>query len=124
MNYYLLVSAILMAIMGIAHSVVGEIKILQPLESSKDLPAVRGSTRHTRLTLRFTWHITTVLGFGIAAILFLYSQAMVLQAQQVVVVQIFSITFFISFLVSLIGSRARHPSWIVFLIASVLTWLA
>src|SRR5688500_3758159 len=106
-NYYLLISAILTIVTCIAHSVIGEILILRPLQKAKGLPAVRGNVRTTKLTLRFTWHVTSVLGFGIAIILFYYCRLTAFGTEQLFVLRTISLTFFISFLVSIIGSRAR-----------------
>lgn len=57
--------------MVIAHSVVGKILILIPIQKTEGLPAVRGSVRNTRSMPRFAWHVTSVLGIGIACILFI-----------------------------------------------------
>jgi hypothetical protein len=124
MNYYLIVSGILLVVMSIAHSVIGEIRVISPLKNTHDLPLVSGSVHQTKLTLRFTWHLTTVLGVGISVILLYYSGFQTFSTDQIFVLRIFAFTFFISFLVSLIGSRAKHPSWIIFFIVAVMIWLS
>lgn len=124
MNTYLIISSTLIILMMIAHSYLGEKLILRPLQTSKDLPIVRGSQDNTRSTLRFAWHVTSVLGFGIALILFYYAGFDGLSAEQSAVIRIFSVTFFISFLVALVGSKGRHLSWAVFLALSILTWVS
>lgn len=124
MNYYLLVSGILMVVMGIVHSIVGEKKIIGPIQHAEELPKVRGSIRGTKQTLRFAWHVTSVLGWGAGVILFYYATLTAFAADQIFVLKTLSVTFFICFLVSLIGSRAKHPSWIIFIIVSILTWLS
>ena len=123
MNVYLLIAAILTVLTAGVHSVVGEKLIISPLMKSRDLPTISGSVWIVRKTLRFAWHLTTVLGIGIAAILFYYAGIETLGPEQVVIVKILSATFFASFLVSLIGARGRHPSWVAFLLAAGLTWL-
>ena len=110
--------------MVIAHSVLGELWILIPLQKTEGLPAVRGSKRFTKSTLRFAWHVTTVLGLGVACIFFYYAQFTEFTSDQISVLRILSVTFFVSFIVSIVGARARHPSWIVMLIVSILTWLS
>jgi len=124
MNVYLLISGALTVLTAAVHTIAGEILIISPLMKSRDLPTVRGSVWFVRKTLRFAWHLTTVLGLGIAAILFYYAGMETLSGDQIVVVKILSATLFGGFLVSVIGARGRHPSWIVLLIASILTWLA
>jgi len=123
MNAYLLVSGVLAILMGLAHSLIGEWLILRPLRS-EGLPAVRGSGRHTKSTLRFTWHVTSVLGFGTAAILLYFARQPSFDPGAVFVLRALSVSYFICFGVSIVGSRARHPSWLVFLVIALLTWLS
>lgn len=122
MNTYLVVSGVLTAVLAIAHSIVGELRILIPLEKVADLPAVGGSVRQTRRTLRFAWHVTSVFGLGFAAILLRYAQFGEFDTEQVRLLRILSATFAASFLVAIVGSRGKHPAWIVFLIVAGLTW--
>ena len=123
LNTYLVIAGFLTILLSIAHTIIGEILILIPLQKAEGLPAVRGSVSTTKRTLRFTWHITSVLGIGIAFLLFHYAKFAELTPDHRYVLSIMSLTFFVSFVVSLVGSKARHPSWIVFLIVSILIWL-
>ncbi|MEO6065693.1 MAG: hypothetical protein ABIP49_07960 [Lysobacterales bacterium] len=116
-------SAILTVLLSVIHSAVGEKLILIPLQHSEGLPAVRGSVRSTRETLRFAWHVTSVFGLGIAAILFRYARMDELDSGDIFILKTLSLTFLASFIVAIVGSRARHPSWIVFALLSLLTWL-
>jgi hypothetical protein len=123
LNTYLVISGILTVLLSIAHTIIGEILILIPMQKSEGIPAVRGSVATTKRTLRFTWHITSVLGIGIAFLLFHYAKFAALTPDHVYVLRILSLTFLVSFVVSIVGSKARHPSWVVFLIVSILIWL-
>ena len=123
MNTYLVASGILTILMAIAHTVAGEMLILIPLQKAEGLPAVRGSIRTTKATLRFTWHVTSVFGIGIAFIFFYYSGLTEFNPEQIYILRILSLTFLVSFVVAIVGSRARHPSWAVFIFVSILTWL-
>ena len=78
MNVMLLVAGLLSALIGIAHSVLGERLLLGPRFERGDLPKRLGSAAFARRT--------------------------------------------VCSLLSLIGARARHFSWWVFLIISVLLW--
>lgn len=125
MNTYLFSAGLLTALLAVAHSVIGEILIMIPLhkmQKAEGLPAVRGSVQRTKSTLRFTWHVTGVLGLGISFILFYYAGFAELSVEQTLVLKALSLTFLASFIVSIIGSRAKHPAWAVFAIVSVLTW--
>ena len=123
MNAYLASASLITVLTAVVHTVLGERLIIGPLQESTDLPAVRGSAGFTKRTLRFAWHVTSVLGIGIAGVLFYYASIEELQPDQVAVLTIIAATLFVSFVVSLIGSRGRHPAWILFLAAAILTWL-
>jgi hypothetical protein len=103
------------------HSIAGEHSIIGPLQKSDTLPKAGGSMRFTKNTLRLAWHITSLLGLGIAALLFYYSTFALFDADQTIVLKIMTVTFSFCFILSLLGSRGKHPAWIAFLIASLLT---
>ena len=71
MNYYLTGAAVLAGLLGLGHSLLGEKTILGPLFTRNDLPKLMGSAEFTKQTLRFTWHVTTALLWGLAGILWL-----------------------------------------------------
>jgi len=123
LNMNLAVSAALLAVLVLGHSVVGELMILAPLHKARDLPAVRGSVRFTLNTLRFVWHVVTVMGLGMAAILFHLAQMPGLDASQLFVLRALTLTCGAGCVVAFVGSRARHPSWIVLAVITALTWL-
>jgi len=121
MNVMLLVAGLLSALIGIAHSVLGERLLLGPLFERGNLPKLLGSAAFARRTLRFTWHLTTVLLLGIGVMVMILSLAP-LDSQSACILRVLAITFAVCSLLSLIGARARHFSWWVFLIISVLLW--
>lgn len=121
MNEYFLVAAILLILTGIIHSVLGEKLLIIPT-LKLDLPPLFGSTFLTKRTLRFAWHLTTLFWLAIALILILFAKQP-FNPTSILVVQIFSATFFLSGIVSLIGGHGKHFSWFVFLGISLLLWL-
>ena len=64
----LVAAASLMILLGLAHSVLGECYLLIRLFRRPDLPKLFGSTAFTTRTLRFAWHLTTVIAWGLAAV--------------------------------------------------------
>jgi hypothetical protein len=81
--------------LSIAHSITSELLILIPIpmQKSEVVPAVRGSMRTAKRTLRFTWHITSVLDIGIALLLFHYVKFAALTPDHVYILRILSLTF-------------------------------
>lgn len=122
MNTMLLAGALISALIGIVHSILGERLVLTPLFSRGDLPALLGSTIFARHTLRFAWHLTTVLLLGICAVVMVLARSP-LEPQSVWSLRVLALTFLGCSLVSLIGARARHFSWWVFLVIAALLWI-
>jgi hypothetical protein len=121
-NVLLLIAGLLSVLIGIAHSGLGERLVLGPLFRRGDLPKLLGSESFAQRTLRFTWHLTTVLLVAIGAIVMALSTTS-LDAQAMWIVRLLALTFGACSLVSLIGARAKHFSWWVFLTIAALLWL-
>ena len=121
MKVMLLFAGVLSALIGIAHSVLGEKLVLGPLFERGDVPKLLGSTSFARHTLRFTWHLTTVLLLGIGAVVVIFSLSPS-YPQSACIIRVLAATFAVCSLLSLIGARAKHFSWWVFLIIAVLLW--
>ncbi|MCW8878408.1 MAG: hypothetical protein OQK51_15270 [Kangiellaceae bacterium] len=116
MDILLYCAAALLIFIGIAHSYLGEKYILIRLFRRDDLPKIFGSPDFTIKTLRFAWHITTVAWFGFAAIVIhLASDGL----NKSFIAYVIGVTFFIHFLIALIGSKGKHLSWIIFLLISL-----
>jgi hypothetical protein len=120
MNTALVVAAALILALGLVHSVLGERYILIRLFRRTDLPRLFGSDLFVRRTLRFAWHLTTVVWLGVAAI-FVQVARGPLSASALG--QILALTALASALVALVGSRGRHPAWLVFLVIGLCAWL-
>jgi hypothetical protein len=122
MNPFLLSGGVLSILIGMAHSILGEKLVLGPLFRRGSVPKLLGSTTFAHRTLRFTWHLTTVLlaGIGAVAVVLSYTE---LDPQAVWFLRIFAAIFGASSLLSLIGARGRHFSWWVFLLIAVLLWI-
>lgn len=120
MNTPLLVAAGLILALGLVHSVLGERYILIRLFRRNDLPRLFGSDLFTRRTLRFAWHLTTVVWFGIGVILVQVAGGGLSVVQLGTTLMVTSV---VSAVVTLVGSRGRHPAWVVFLAIGLLAWL-
>ncbi len=115
---WLLVAAALAFLLGLGHSVLGERYILRRLFRRADLPHLFGSDVFTKRTLRFAWHLTTVVWWGVAATMLLLGYGHARGGLQVL-----GITAFASAFVTAVGSRLRHPAWIVFILIGIGIWL-
>ena len=115
-------AAFLIAALGIAHSILGERYILIRLFRRDNLPKLLGSTNFTTRTLRFAWHLTKVVAFGLAGILFQLAD----HASAQVLASSVGWTLVISGLQPLLFTRGRHLSWLVLFTAGglCLFWAA
>jgi hypothetical protein len=118
----LVTAALLTAFLGVAHSYLGERYILMRLFRRGNLPDLFRNTEFTKRTLRLAWHIMTVLAFGFAMLLAVLASPGGGGIRTMI--GIIAATFAFCGLLSLVISRARHLSWIVFFAIAGLTWIA
>lgn len=114
-------AAVLIALVGLAHSYLGERYLLMRLFKRTDLPALFGGTTFTTGTLRFAWHLTTVAWWALAALLFDAGQGTMSTPRTLLVI---AVTAFVSGLFPLVFTRGRHLSWIAFFAIAILVGLA
>jgi hypothetical protein len=116
----LIVAAVLIALLAVAHSVIGEVRLIGPIAARGDLPTLYGTTKLTGATLRFAWHVTSVLALGLAAIMF----AIAFDAPPDIAVCIIGWTLIASGVLPLVFTRGRHFAWAVFFAAGALCLLS
>ena len=117
MNTFFWTAVVLMAGLALVHSVLGERYILIRLFRRTDLPKLFGSDDFTKRTLRFAWHLTSVVWLGVAAAIFWLAAGDAAGALRVI-----AATALVSSVVAAVGSRLRHLSWIVFLVVGAAIW--
>ncbi len=108
----LFAAAVLVLIVAIAHSYLGERYLLQRLFQRYTIPPLLGSSQFAASTLRVAWHITSIAWLGLAALLVLLAVG---HATPAAVGTVIGITFGVHGLVALVASRGKHLSWIFFL---------
>ena len=107
------IAALLIVVLGLAHSILGERYILVRLFRREDLPKLFGSSSFTTRTLRFAWHITTVAWFGFATLLVQIGNGQLTSSSAA---QIIGLTSIASGFLPLIITRGKHLSWLVLFI--------
>lgn len=115
----LFVAALLIGALAIAHSYLGERYIIRWLLRHGDLPILMGSTAFAARTIRFAWHVTSVLALGMAIVL----MQLAVNASEVAVVVAIGCTLIACGVLPLVYTRGRHLSWVVFFAAGGLCLL-
>lgn len=118
-------AAIVFACVGVAHSVIGEFLIFPHVRSAGWLPTdnappLRG--RHIRI-LWASWHIASVFGWALAAILWRLATAPG-QPIDAFAIRAFECAALGSAALVLVATRGRHPGWIGLGAAGLLALLA
>ena len=118
----LLTAATLIFLLGLAHSVLGERYLLIRLFRRQDLLKLFGGTAFTTRTLRFAWHLTTVIAWGLAAVVLQLGELPEAAGRSIGMT--LAITLLLSCLLPLLFTRGRHLAWVVLFAAGalVLAW--
>lgn len=114
------VASVLLFALGLAHSSLGERYILVRLFRRTDLPKLLGGTTFTTRTLHFAWHLTTVLAWGLAALLWQLAASCDPLARTLATT--IGSTCAIAALLPLVLTRGRHLSWLVLLAVAALAF--
>ena len=117
----LVLAAVLMFLTGLAHSYLGERYLLIRLFRRENLPELLGSTAFTTGTLRFVWHLLTVVWWGVAILTYRASEQ---PLEPKMVLQAFSAVALVSGLFPLVFTRGKHLSWVTFFAVAALLWFA
>jgi branched-subunit amino acid ABC-type transport system permease component len=117
-NANLAIAAALAFVIGALHSYLGERYIVQPILRRADLPRLMHTDWFFQRTVRYAWHLTTLLAWSLGALLFYYSRA----TKDVIALEIVSVTFVIAAVYLAIVSRGKHFAWPVFVVIGLLVW--
>jgi drug/metabolite transporter (DMT)-like permease len=125
MNSLLASAAALAFLVGLAHSVIGEILIFRRLRQGGLVPTNGGSLlkeRHVRI-LWASWHVLTVFGWCIAAALLWLSLPSSSASSTWFIEQAVVVAMLVGSALVFFGTKARHPGWAGLLAVAVLVWL-
>ena len=123
MNRYFLAASALAMVVGLAHTVLGEQLIFRRLRTGGVIPTDGGNLlaeRHIRI-LWATWHLATVFGWGIAALLWWLALPTSWPATQSPAPWVIAGAMFAASVLVLVGTRASHPGWVGLLAVAILT---
>lgn len=118
-------AAILAIVVALVHSILGEVMIFRRMRKPGRVVPSDGGERLTGPNVRIlwaSWHVLTVFGVGMAAMLLrLASSART--AEHDFIAQAIAMSMLGGSLLVLVGTRGRHPGWIGLLGVAGLVWL-
>lgn len=122
-NYFLMTAGALSIIVGLVHSVLGELLIFKKLRNGSLVPtrpAPPLRQRNIRI-LWATWHLASVFGFAMGAILIHFASITEIPN---IVIQSIALSMCSASILVCYATKAQHPGWIGLLLVAVLCWLA
>lgn len=123
---YYLMAGFLAITLGVVHSILGEVLVFRHLRESdifSDNPESKLKERHYK-TIWSTWHLVTLFGWGFGVILIIQSWSLTSEVTLDKISMAISLLFLVSAIYWFIGTRGKHPAWVILGIISLLAWLA
>jgi hypothetical protein len=108
--------------LGLAHSVIGELRVVGPICARPDVPPLWGRAELMRRTVRFAWHLTSIAWITAGALLLVFAGRL-LEQTALLGVRVIAASFLASAALAFVVSRGRHPAWVVCLAIAAAAWL-
>ena len=123
MNYLLISAGLLSIAIGLVHSILGEFLIFRNLRNGSLVPTTSAPPlREKNIRILWaTWHLASIFGFAIGAILIQLGTTVEAPA---FIIQSIALSMCSGSVLVLYATNAKHPGWIGLLIVAVLCWLA
>lgn len=122
----LLLAGCLAIILGIIHSILGEYLIFQRMRDVGIIPTNGGTLlkpKNVRI-LWASWHLVTVFGWALGSILCWLSLSssveLIIPAR---LTNIITVAMLLGAILVLIGTKGKHPGWVVLTIIALSTWI-
>jgi drug/metabolite transporter (DMT)-like permease len=125
MNFYLVIAAIVAFLVGLVHSALGEMLIFRRLREGRVVPTNGGTVLQERQVriLWASWHVLTVFGWCIAAVLLWLSLHSSSPSSTQFIEYAVVIAMVAGSTLVFVGTKARHPGWVGLLAVAVFVWL-
>ena len=123
MNWYFVAAGVLSFTIGLVHSVLGESLIFRRMRTSGFIPKNGGQVLrepHVRI-LWASWHVVTVLGWCLAALLTWLATPTSSAVAQLPITLAISGSMLASSILVLVGTRGKHLGWLGLLGVAFLT---
>lgn len=126
MQTLLAAAAVLAIVTGLVHSLLGEWLIFRHLRQSSLVPSLAAPPlqgRNVRI-LWATWHLASVFGWVLAALLWQLARNPGVALSKSTVLSAMAAGFLAGALLVLVGTRGRHPGWVALAAVGILSLAA
>lgn len=124
MNTALVLAAGGLALVGVAHSVLGELLVFRTLRTEGIVPTGgRPVLREWQVRILWgTWHLATVLGWALSALMWRLGTAPLDADLGAWVVDVAGVATLASGVLVFYATEGRHPAWFALLVVAALVW--
>ncbi|MGF7036241.1 hypothetical protein J2T17_007293 [Paenibacillus mucilaginosus] len=125
MNGYFLSASILVFVVGLIHSVLGEALVFRQMRRGSFVPTDGGGAlkESSVRILWASWHALTVFGWGMAWLLLWLARQPSPGAALPVLGNTIAASMLAAAVLVFVGTKAKHPGWAGLLGAAVLVWI-
>lgn len=124
MNATLLLAAVGLALVGLAHSVLGEILVFKALRVQGLVPTAGYAVlreRHVRI-LWCSWHLVTLLGWALSALLWRLGTSASDTTLAWWTTDVVGMATLASGVLVFVATRGSHPAWFALMSIAALVW--
>lgn len=124
MNATLLLAAVGLALVGLAHSVLGEILVFKALRAQGLVPTAGYPVlreRHVRI-LWCSWHLVTLLGWALSALLWRLGTSASDTTLAWWTTDVVGMATLASGVLVFVATRGSHPAWFALMSIAALVW--
>ena len=124
MNTALVLAAGGLALVGVAHSVLGELLVFRALRTEGIVPTGgRPVLREWQVRILWgTWHLATVLGWALSALMWRLGTAPLDADLGAWVADVAGVATLASGVLVFYATKGRHPAWFALLVVAALVW--
>lgn len=124
MNTLLFAAGVLSIVVGLIHSILGELLIFKKLREGSFVPTMaREPLRERNVRILWaTWHLASIFGWAIGAILIKLAGLDLTVSESII--QYIAFSMFVAGVLVLVATKAKHPGWVGLCTVAILCWLA
>jgi hypothetical protein len=125
MNWYFFSAAIIAFVVGLFHTILGEVLVFRKMRRESFIPTYGGNIlKESNVRILWsTWHALTIFGWGMAFLLFWLSWHTSGSYSYSLLENAIAASMLGGSVLVLIGTKGMHPGWFGLLSVAILIWI-